>query len=454
MSERRAVTHLEPQYEAMPREALDKLSFDLFKREVEAAYFGNAFYRRKFDEAGFSPGDLSERSDIPKIPYSTKEEFVADSEAYPPFGYRYQGNRASPSLIIETGGTSDKGKEVHALSVAELAMVYRSEAYGLFWAGVKPGSLVAQTLPVSLAGAALWWHGAITHELRAGILQLGTYSTEEKLRFMAKYRADVLIAMGPYLRRMEYVADAVGIDLSNELSIRSIVTLGEGASRAWIEDRERRWGARMYEQYGCTQRAIFWSCEFGMIDGERRGILHFLPHECYTEVVDPHTGLPVGYGEEGEIVVTPFGSEASPIIRFRTGDRGTLRRAEDCPCGRPFDGLESCSVGRGDDMIKVKGVNVWQNAIDSIILGRPEVLDYRGQAVISDEGRELAQVKMEFDPVTPTQRKRILFGEIARDLRERTGLTFEVGEWSGPSLLGTIDDTPHKKVRRWSDLRR
>ncbi len=447
------IEYFDPHYETMPKDQLDALTFERFKREIDHAYETNAFYRRKFDEHGVTPADVTNPSETARLPVSTKAELIADTDQYPPFGSRHQSDEASPVLVIETGGSSAQGQEAHPLSASEIENVYVAEAYGFFWAGARPGGIVAQTFPVSLGGAGLFWHGAVHTKIRSGIMHLGNYDTETKLRKMAHYRANVLIATGPYLRRLEHVADLEGIRLTTDLGIRSIITLGEGASREWVRTREEMWGARLFEHYGCTQRAFFGTCEYGMLPEGRRGIVHFLPHMCYVEVVNTDTYRHAQRGEEGELVITPIGSDASPLIRFKTGDRARFMKAEDCPCGRPFDGVESCSIGRADDMIKVKGVNIWQNVIDSVILAHAEVVEYAGRVFVAEDGKEVARVDVEFNHSVQTQTRKTLLTTIRAALATSTGLGFDVEQWTGSPLLDHHEKSTQRKHRRWVDER-
>jgi len=110
--------------------------------------------------------------------------------------------------------------------------------------------------------------------------------------------------------------------------------------------------------------------------------------------------------EEGEIVITPLYSEATPLIRFASGDKGKYVKSEKCPCGRPFDGFESGSIARIDDMIKVKGVNIWQSAVENLLLGCKEVAEYKGEVFLDGKSREQISVSIEFHKDVHVERRK------------------------------------------------
>jgi phenylacetate-CoA ligase len=182
-------------------------------------------------------------------------------------------------------------------------------------------------------------------------------------------------------------------------------------------------------------------------------MIHLLEDRVYCEVVDRATGEPVGPGEEGELVITPLQAEASPLLRFATGDRVRWLPPEACGCGRPFAGLEAGTITRFDDMLKIKMVNVWPDAIDAVVLTPAEVVEYEGEVRVDPTtGREEAVVSVEFHRETAPERRTALLDGLAAQLRERVGLHFAVREHDGPSLLdGTRDGL--LKRRRWTDRR-
>ena len=439
----------------MPKKQLLDLQFGKFKNELQLAWERNSFYKKKFAEAGIRPDDIRTREDITKVPVTTKEDLIKDIENYPPYGSRLQVQTNEIVLVVETSGTSGRGKEVHPLSSVDLEKVATAECYGFFWAGVRKGTVVTPLLPVTMAAAGVWWLYALSG-LQANLFRIGHLDAGEKLNYMKRYGVEVMFAPASYLSRLEYKAQEVGLNIRKELpSLRSILTSSEGRSVDWAVQIEKEWGAKLYEQYGCTQRGIAWTCEYGMLHGDKMGLIHSLPHLCLMEVIDKSSGKPVGTGEEGEIILTPFESRAAPLIRFATNDRAKFMTSEYCLCGRPFDGLQCGSIGRYDDMMKIKGLNVWPDAVDRVVLSWPDVSEYRGELYIDESGSEQAAIHVEFRREIIDVEREAIITQIADKMRTQVGIRFIVKEWTDVTPLFSSQyrgDTG--KVRRWTDRRK
>lgn len=171
------------------------------------------------------------------------------------------------------------------------------------------------------------------------------------------------------------------------------------------------------------------------------------------EVVDRSIGRPVSLGEEGEIVITPFGSGAFPLIRFSTNDRARFFSSEHCPCGRPFDGMECGAISLYDDMMKVKGVNFWSAAIDEVVFRHNEIPEYRGEVNITEDGREEILVEVEFREAGADLDKEPIMTGIAEELRRKIGIGFRVREWVGAPLSTIVYQEKTAKTKRWTDKR-
>jgi phenylacetate-CoA ligase len=261
-----------------------------------------------------------------------------------------------------------------------------------------------------------------------------------------------------YLMRLEYAAQSLGWNPATDLpALRALIVTGGGWTVPWANERIRIWGAQLYEVYANSQRAFCYTCELGMIHGDRPGVLHSLPHLHLLEVVDPDTGRHVESGQEGEIVVTAFDAAAAPIVRYATGDRAIFRAAETCGCGRAFDGIEAGSVARYDDMLRVKEVNLWPLDVDEVLFANPWLAEYRGEVDLDGRGREVARVLVEFDGQVDAETRDQRLRGLAAALKDRIRLTFDVQEWPGESLRSEADaslDAASLKIRRWTDRRK
>jgi phenylacetate-CoA ligase len=211
------------------------------------------------------------------------------------------------------------------------------------------------------------------------------------------------------------------------------------------------WGARLAEGWGATQTlgvamatGGLGAVEIGADGVGRRGKLYGIDHRCLIEVLEPHGDRPVEPGEFGEIVVTTLRTFGLPCIRFRMGDRVRLLS----PAGQdgsPYSTYEAGSISRVDDMIKVRGMNIWPSAVDEIIIGGP-VSDYSGRIFTHADGREAIELSVELaDPVASPDE---FASALSRRLKERVGVTMDI------VLLpkGTIGEVQFK-ARRWRDER-
>lgn len=449
MSTRR---HYEPEIESMDREQLERLQWEAFKSEILNAS-ETPFYHDRFKKAEFSPDSVRSPQDVAAIPLTRKEELCNDIEEHPPYGSRLRVPSSQLVGIVETSGTSGRGKEVHVYTTSDKERIIRMEAYGFRWAGVEEGTVVAFTLPIGMTAAGTWWWLALDR-LGANTLRLGDFDTETKLAYMMRYGAQVIVSTPAYVTRLEQTARDSGIDLRRDLpTMSSIIVAGEAKTAAWVAEREEVWGARCYEQWGCSAGAVAWSCEEGMTANGELGLVHWLPHLAFMEVVDPESGQQVRDGEYGELIITPLGVEGAPLIRFATGDRVRFLEPKSCRCGRPFAGIQAGSVSRYDDMVKVKGVNVWPSAVASVVESFSEVAEHRVTVYLDEGSRERLRLEIELRPTAAEAAKSVL-RELTGRLRAVTGINFDVVLWEDSAPLSSKVFAGHSgKVKRWQDLR-
>lgn len=407
------------------------------------------FYARRFREAGVNASMLRSVSDLRAFPPTYKEDFVRDNLDRPPYGTRMSIPEREISHVTETSGTTGKGREIHPLSRSDEEAITAAEAEGFSLAGIRPGDRVMNTIPVGLSSAGIWYYLGL-RLVRANVFSLGPLSGRDKLDRILLYGSDWLIGTPSYVKRLETLARTRGVD-PRDLGVRNILVAGEPYPVAWAQELERAFGARLFEQYGCTQRVTAWSCERGAITDGEHGVLHQLPHRAVYEVVDAETWEPVAPGEVGQLVVTPLFGEASAIIRFVTRDRVRLLREGSCGCGRPFPGFEAGTISRYDNMLKVRGVNFWPDAVDAAVLVHPAVGDYAGVVRIDQgSGREILEVSLE--PREGTQLGDDVVGEITARIHSAIGLRPTVRIHTGAPLLDSLPEGFVKR-NRWQDLR-
>ncbi len=425
---------------------------DRLLRETLAGVSRNGFFGELYRRHGVDPSRVRGVADLALLPVVRKADIIGDAAEAPPYGRRLGVRPGEIVNVVESSGTSAAGREVQALSAADLEAVLASERAGFIWSGAGAGTVVALHVPVAMTAAGYWWTLAL-HGLGCNTLRLGGLSTRQRLSSMKSYGVEQMVIGGHYLQRMTYLAGVYGYDLRRDFEkLRVIFVGGGGWSTEMAERWAEEWDVVLHEQYGSSQRCVAWTCERGVLDRAGRGVIHFLPQFYVAELVDPGSGELVGEGEEGEIVLTVLGERAMPLIRFGTGDRAIYRSAGSCSCGRAFDGIEAGSLGRFDDMLRVRDRNLWPDEVDRVVLERAGVLDYEAATWIDDQAQVRLSLRVGVGPAALAGAAEL--GErLAGDLKEATGLRFEVV----PETVGLSDiDRPEHndgKPRRWQDLR-
>lgn len=414
-------------------------------------YCRSPYYRRRFEETGVDPTKLHSLADFRQaVPLMRKSDVLVDQERDPPFGERLCVEIRDLAQINITGGTSGQGQEVYGLTSRDVSVMSSLFGRGVLGAGARPGDVVALTFPMSMSGAGLWIYEAC-RGLGLNVLCLGNYDTRTKLLAIRQFGARILIGTPSYLRTMSFVAESeLGWNL-HDSTVEIILTATEAFSTSWARSLEERWNARLFEWYGSTQRVIAWTCSSGAVRSDgTRGVLHHYPYLALYETLDPRTETPVDYGEEGEVVITFLEAQGTPLIRYATGDRARLLPASLCDCNILYDGYQSGEISRYDDMLKIRGVNIWPWMVDEVVLAAPAVKNYRGRVRTGSREREEIILEVEWQADVAGSDRPSLAAELAAAASARLGLHLKVVDASGP--LPQFED-PRSKARRWSDER-
>lgn len=349
----------EASLETLPREELRALQWRKLRAlaaEVLAPG-ANAFLARKWGAAGLrAAGDLGSWEDFARLPFTRKAEFAADQAGHPPFGTNLTYPLRRYVRVHQTSGTS--GAPIRWLETQE-SWDWWARCWGfvLAGAGVAPGDRVF--FPFSFGLFIGFWSGFEgARALGALAIPGGGQDSATRLAWMESLGATVLVCTPSYALHLLEVGRERGIDVA-KLPVRTTVHAGEpGAGIPAVRARiEEGWGARAYDHAGMTEVGAY-----GYECAEQAG-LHVNETEFIAEVVDPATGSPAS---EGELVLTNLGRLGSPAVRYRTGDRVRLA-SEPCGCGRTFVRLEGGILGRLDDMLICRGVNVFPSAIEGIV---------------------------------------------------------------------------------------
>ena len=349
------------------RDRIAATQLDRLSSAVDLLVERNPFCREKLAAAGISTAsDLSEAS-FRQIPFTTKDDLSADQDAHPPFGRNLTYPVESYSRLHQTSGTT--GRPLRWLDDTA-----GWEWFGRGWvsvfeaAGVGPGDRVFFAFSFG-PFIGFWSAFEGCRQLGAMALPGGAMDSHQRLLSIVENEATVLCCTPTYALRLAEVAAEERIDLPNS-AVRVTIHAGEpGAglpsTRALIE---KAWGAKSYDHAGATEVG-----PWGFECSEQAG-LHLNEGEFIFEIVDPVTLEPV---KEGELVVTNLGRIGSPVLRYRTGD--FVRSFEGaCLCGRSFQRLDGGVMGRIDDALIVRGVNVYPSAIENVIREFPEVAEFAG----------------------------------------------------------------------------
>jgi phenylacetate-CoA ligase len=425
------------------------LQFGKLKALLEKTWTVNEFYREHWRRAGVT--DIAAIDSLEafsaKVPTVEKKDFVVDQEACPPFGRRLIHARSTgqPLQFFMTSGTSGQGQELHGQTAAEFKTTGEVYSYMFRWAGMQPGQQVLLTLPLTMmAGGRLEAYGAESYGLT--VYPAGNYDAARKLELLARFRPQGIVGTTSYFGHLA----AMAATRPPAPSVKALFGGGEGAGLAWYKRLEEEWQARFFDRYGSTQSRNdhMFSCEEGVGESGRPGLLHNIDPFVLFEVVDPASGRRVADGEPGEIILTSLYHTDTPLIRCRMRDTAVFHEGRYCRCGRPFRGIEVGSIGRSDDMHRVKGVNIWPQAVDDLLFSIPEVDEYRVLLATGPTGADVATVQVMPKAATPIADGGIFVERLAARLRERVGVRFEI-QLVPP---GTLQRSEYK-ARRWRDER-
>jgi phenylacetate-CoA ligase len=255
----------------------------------------------------------------------------------------------------------------------------------------------------------------------------GGMSSQIRLSVIDATQATVVCCTPTYALRLAEIAELERRRPLAEGSVRMLIVAGEpgGSIPATRERIERCWGARVIDHHGLTEVGpASFEC------WESPGSLHLNEAEFIAEVIDPQSGHEVEDGETGELVLTNLGRTASPLIRYRTGDI-VVRRSDPCQCGRTWARLNGGILGRADDMINVRGVNVYPVAIESAVRRLPEVVEFR--SIVSRQG-SMRSLRLEIEVAPELEDSNAVASKVAYHLREALGLNVNV-DIVGPGTL-------------------
>lgn len=395
--------YYQPDIETMSREDLEALQLERLQALVKRVYQKIPFYKESFDKAGVNPEDIKSLADLTKLPFTVKQDM---RDAYP-FGL-FAVPRKDVVRVHCSSGTTGTATVV-GYTQKDLENWGDCFARALYCAGCGPDS----TLQIAY-GYGLFTGGLGAHNggERAGctVLPMSTGNTKRQVRLMRDFDVDCLCCTPSYALNIAEVAQEEGYDI-HEFPIHAGILGAEPCSEATRAEIEQKMGIQVYDIYGLSEvMGPGVACEC-----EKQHGLHVCEDQFIIEILDPKTLQPVPDGEWGEVVFTTLCKECSPLVRYRTRDISRILVGE-CECGRTFRRMDRIA-GRTDDMMILRGVNVFPSQIEEEIVSFPEIAP-QYQLILTTKGTlDHAELRVETVPEFPFDEIRRL-EKLKKDLQK------------------------------------
>lgn len=364
--------YYQEEIECMPRAELEALQVERLRWAVKHAYENVPLYKQRFDEAGLDPNSIESLEDIKRFPFIVKQDM---RDAYP-FGL-FAVDRSEVKRLHASSGTTGQATVV-GYTENDLKNWGDCFARGIAMVGGSAESTMQVSYGYGLFTGGL---GAHMGGEAAGctVVPMSTGNTKRQIQIMKDFQTDILCATPSYALLIADTAIEMGYDPAKDFPISGVILGAEPASEHMREEIRRKFGVKYCDVYGLSE---IMGPGVAMECSESHG-LHVAEDQFLIEIVDPETLEPVPDGQLGELVITTLTRECSPLIRYRTRDL-TRIIAEPCACGRTHRKIDRI-VGRTDDMLIIRGVNVFPSQIEQVITGFPEIVPHY-QIVLTTKG--------------------------------------------------------------------
>ncbi len=403
--------YFNPEIETMTREQIEALQLERLQATVKHC-MNSEFYKKRFEEIGLKPEDIKSLDDIRKIPFTTKQDL---RDTYP-FGiasvplekctrlHSSSGTTGNPTVILHTDTDIDEwanqvARNLWMVGLRPTDVFQNSSGYGMF-----TGGLGFQNGAEKL--------GMLTVPAAAG-------NSLRQIKFIKDFGTTAIHAVPSYLTRLKEVMDQEGVDPRKDTKLRVFAIGAEPHSEEQRKRIEEMFGVKAYNSFGMSEMCgpgVGFECK------EQNG-LHFWEDYYIVEIVDPETLEPVPDGEIGELILTSIRREAMPLLRYRTRDL-TRVLGRSCPCGRNHIRLDRMK-GRSDDMMVLKGVNIFPIQIEKILMQFPELASNYLITLTTDDDNDNMTVEVELEELFTDDFQRLLALEkrIQRTLKDEILLT-------------------------------
>lgn len=348
--------------ETLSRSEIEAIQLKKLKETVRYIYEKVAPYRQKMDEAGVKPEDIQSLEDLTKLPFTYKADF---RDNYP-MGL-FAVDRKDLVRFHASSGTTGKPTVV-GYTRNDLEMWLNNVARVACMGGATADDVAQISFGYGTFTGALGLHGGL-EKIGASVIPMSSGNTKKQIMFLKDMGVTLLVATPSYALHLGEEIRARGLDPEKDLKVHIGLFGGEGMTEPMRDEMHKVWGQRFLctQNYGMSEL-----CGPG-VAGECEELVGMHVNEDWfiPEIIDPKTEEVLPPGERGELVVTCLGKEALPLVRYRTGDMTRLMY-EPCRCGRTTVRMENIS-GRADDMLVIRGVNVFPTQIEEVLLQIPEI---------------------------------------------------------------------------------
>lgn len=423
--------YLHPDKECLTREQIDALQVERLQATIRHC-MNSPFYKKKFEEMGIKPEDIKTPADVRKLPFTTKQDL---RDNYP-FGLASVPLEKCVRLHSSSGTTGNPTVVLH--SQKDLDEWANAVARCLWMVGLRPTDIFQNSSGYGMfTGGLGFQYGAE----RLGMLTVpaAAGNTLRQIKFITDFGTTAIHAVPSYLTRIKEVMDQQGIDPRKDTKLKVLAIGAEPHSEEQRKRIENMFGVKAYNSFGMSEMCgpgVAFECK------EQNG-LHFWEDYYIVEIVDPETLEPVPDGEIGELILTTINREAMPLIRYRTRDL-TRVLGRTCPCGRNHIRLDRMK-GRSDDMMVLRGVNIFPIQIEKILMKFKELTTNYLITLTTDNDNDNMTVEVEVNDFDLNDKDKVqqLTKEITRALKDEILLTPHVKLLP----LGTLPQSEGKAVR-------
>ena len=424
--------------ETLPRSEIEKIQLERLQETVNRVYNNVLPYKKKMDDLGIKPSDIKSLKDLSKLPFVTKQD-LRDNYPFGYFGvpkeklvriHASSGTTGKPTVV----GYTENDLKVWTECVSRIACM----------GGATSQDVAQICFGYGMFTGALGLHYGLEN-IGSTIVPSSTGNSEKQIMYMQDFGTTLLVATPSYALRLAEVAREMGVDPTKDLKVKIGLVGSELLTEAMRDEMHKYWGEDMLvtSNYGMSELmgpGVSGECEY--LDGMHINEDFFIP-----EIIDSQTGEVLPAGEKGELVITCIKKEGIPLIRYRTKDVTRLIY-EPCKCGRTFVRMENLS-GRSDDMLKIRGVNVFPSQIEEVILSFNE-LGPHYEIIVEREGyldKLTVRVELNIETDSFSELERIA-NSVRNKIKVILGLDAKI-KLESPNTLQRFEG----KAKRVKDLR-